>query len=484
MDGDELAERAGVQREERCRAGRLGEPPGHVAHAIEELRARGLAPADVEASEQRREPHAPVGGVAADVEEDERVADRLQPLAQRHVAVGDLAVGDADLGREVLRAQHDAAQAGDRADAAHDLQQPAEVRRQPAVGDHELLRGGEVDAARHRRPDVRARPRDLGLLRIDRERQRVAIAGEARAERRRQPRQPLAVLQQQPARSERAGGEDEHRRAHLAVGRVLQVAEADRPRAALAGRRIDAQDLVQREDLGAMLLGARDIRDVDGVLRHPRAADVAAAEVVAALLKRAAERVAPVLAEVHRDRQALGGQARVRRHRVERADLRQRGLGRGRAGVERRLGAVVVRPQRVRVDRRGPGRIVEDVVGRAQLDVRVDERPAADAGAGHDRDVAHDPQVEQPAGVVARVPEHPRRLLGAVGIVAGPEAAPALQDAHAPARLREPARGDPAAEPGADDHRVVGGLHRLTLTALHELHSKTRHTSEQPAPSR
>src|SRR5205085_3862895 len=102
---------------------------------------------------------------------------------------------------------------------------------------------------------------------------------------------------------------------------------------------------------------------------------------------------------------------------------------------------------------------------------------AADAGAGHDGDVLHDPQVEHAAGVVARVPEHPRRLLGAVGIVAGAEAPAALEHADAPALLGEAAGGDPTAEPGPDHHDVVGGLHRRTLTAAWRLVRESRHRS-------
>ena len=183
---------------------------------------------------------------------------------------------------------------------------------------------------------------------------------------------------------------------------------------------------MQREDLGPVRLGAGDVGDVDGVARVARAADVTAAEVVAALLEDAAERVAAVLAEVHGDRQALGGQAGAGSHRIERADLRQRWLVRLRARIQRGLGAVVVGTQGRGVDRRWPGGVLEDIVGRAQLHVGVDQRAAADARAGHHRDVAHDPQIEEAALVVTRVPEHPRRLLRAIGEVAGAEAPPAL----------------------------------------------------------
>src|SRR5207253_980704 len=163
-------------------------------------------------------------------------------------------------------------------------------------------------------------------------------------------------------------GDHEHGRTDLAHVAVLQIAIAHAPRAAVTRGRLDLQHLVQRKDLGAMALGAGDIRDVDGVARVDRAADVAAAEGLAALLE-----------------------------------------------------------------------------------------GAADARAGHDGDVLHDPQVEEAARVVARVKEHPRRLLGPVGEVAGPEAPAALEHAHAPAVLGKPAGGDPAAEPGPDHHGVVGG---------------------------
>src|SRR5204862_494478 len=93
---------------------------------------------------------------------------------------------------------------------------------------------------------------------------------------------------------------------------VLEVAEPHPP--ATGGgraRRVDAEHLVERVDLGAVRLRARDVGDVDRVLREARAADVAAAEVVAALLRHLAERVAARVAEAgadyHRVVRALHG---------------------------------------------------------------------------------------------------------------------------------------------------------------------------------
>ena len=239
---------------------------------------------------------------------------------------------------------------------------------------------------------------------------------------------------------------------------------------------MDLADLVQRVDLGAVLLGARDVRDVDRVLRHPRAADVAAAEVVAALLEDAAERVVAVGAEVHGDRQRVRLVSGAARHRLEGGDLRQRrGRARRRLRVERRLGAGVVRVELPRVDRRRPGGVVEDLVGGAQLDVGVDERAAAHARAGDDGDVAHDPHVEHPARVVARMKQRMRELGEPVGVVAGGEAPAALEHADAPAPLGEPAGGDAASEAGADDDRVVGSLHRATVPRCGDAMRGLRH---------
>ena len=62
-------------------------------------------------------------------------------LLEAHVAVRHHAVGEAEAGGGVLDVQDHAPPAGQGVDAAHDLEQPAEVGRQAAVGDHEAALG-------------------------------------------------------------------------------------------------------------------------------------------------------------------------------------------------------------------------------------------------------------------------------------------------------------------------------------------------------
>ena len=143
-----------------------------------------------------------------------------------------------------------------------------------------------------------------------------------------------------------------------------------------------------------------------------------------------------------------------------RAPCRSGGLGRRRARLQRLLGAVVPGIE-LRARSIASGQPASNTSARrAQLHVGVDERAAADAGRRDDGDVAHHPHVEQPVGV------QPARATACRGASSGssrkssrPEAPPALEHADALARLREPAGGDPAAEPGAHDDDVIAGPH-------------------------
>ena len=76
--------------------------------------------------------------------------------------------------------------------------------------------------------------------------------------------------------------------------------EGDAPRPPLGARRQDHLSEMQRTHLGAELLRAREVGDVDGVLGVHRAADVTAAQVLTALLRDAAERVLAGVAECTR----------------------------------------------------------------------------------------------------------------------------------------------------------------------------------------
>ena len=216
---------------------------------------------------------------------------------------------------------------------------------------------------------------------------------------------------------------------------------------------------MERVDLGAVGLGAGDVGDVDGVLGQQRAAEVAAPEVVAAVLVDAAERVRAALAEVDGEREALRVAPRPLPHRRECPHLAEIGLERRRAWQQRLLGAVVVGVERRPVDGGGPVRIVEDLRRCAQLHVGVDQGAAAHPGGGQHREVLHQPQIEHPAGVQRGMPKRERRLRGPIRVVAGTEASSALEHAYPTARLRQAAGGDSATEAGADHHRVIGVLH-------------------------
>ena len=216
-------------------------------------------------------------------------------------------------------------------------------------------------------------------------------------------------------------------------------------------------------DLGSAGLRARDVGDVDRVLGVDRTAEIAAGEVLAALLRYAAERVLARLAEVHRDRQQLGLAAGVASRCGEAGDLRQRRVRRRGARLQRILGARVPGRKLVGSDGVGPAGL-EHVRRRRELHVGVDQRAAADARGGDHGDVAHHPDVEQPAGVGLLVEEGARRLLGPLGEVVAAEAPAAFEHADAVAGFCQAAGGDAAAEARSDHDRVVGRLHRATLS--------------------
>jgi hypothetical protein len=104
-------------------------------------------------------------------------------------------------------------------------------------------------------------------------------------------------------------------------------------------------------------------------------------------------------------------------------------------------------------------RIVEDVGWRAQLDVGVDERAAADPCRGQHREVLHQRRSNMPPGFRRGMPEGVRRLRRAIRVVAGPEPPAALEHAHAQAGLGQAAGADAAAEAGTHDDGVIGVLH-------------------------
>ncbi len=97
VHGGELAQRPAFQGVERRGVGGRGQLLGGALEVGEELRAARLAPADVEAAEQRGEAHLAVGGVAADHEEHERVGVPGLALGQAQLARAQRLVAPADL---------------------------------------------------------------------------------------------------------------------------------------------------------------------------------------------------------------------------------------------------------------------------------------------------------------------------------------------------------------------------------------------------
>ena len=173
-----------------------------------------------------------------------------------------------------------------------------------------------------------------------------------------------------------------------------------------------------------------------------RTAEVAAPEVLAAVLRDAGERVRARLAEVHGDRQRLGLAARAapgRAGECPRPSQRRIG-GRGPWLRARPRCASYHGSSSARVDRRGPAGL-EDVRRRGQLHVGVDQRAAADAGRGdHRRRRACSRTSNSPPGLRLLVPQQLRRLVGLVDEVLAPEAPPALEHADPRARPRPAGR--------------------------------------------
>src|ERR1700733_8575070 len=131
--------------------------------------------------------------------------------------------------------------------------------------------------------------------------------------------------------------------------------------------------LVERVHPRAVSFGARDVGDVNRVLREHGTADVAPAEVLTALLQDAAERMAAVSAEVPRQRQPLRRAAGAGAHRVERVDLAQGVLRRRLLRGERLLGTGVVRVELRAGDRGRPRSLLELRRRRPELHVGVHE---------------------------------------------------------------------------------------------------------------
>ena len=188
------------------------------------------------------------------------------------------------MNERVAQAQQPAAPTADHVHPPCHIEQHVEARGQTPVRDHQAPAVGVVEPAGHHRAVVVSRTPHVGGAGIEGDPQSVPVAREARPQGGREPRQAAAVGEQQPGRAERPGGEDDVRRLQRAASAALEVSEGDPPALALARRRLQAGDEVQRADLSAMGLRARDIGDVDRVLRVNGAAEIAKPKVLTALL--------------------------------------------------------------------------------------------------------------------------------------------------------------------------------------------------------
>ena len=272
---------------------------------------------------------------------------------------------------------------------------------------------------------------------------------------------------QQPVGAERAGGDDDAARGvHPAVPAQPGAGALARDRVAVraVGRaeRPDVDDRALGHDLRPRPLGQPEVVLRQRVLGVVGTADHAAPARDAARPRRtgAAEegigRGLPRLAEVDADARlgvgAVGADLAP--------ELAQQEVG-GIVGVdgddaEHPLRRVEVRRQRgIPVVQPGPLRVGVEALGRAVEGVGVTQRPAADAAARSDRDVAEDRQAEDALEAELRRPEvAPQVPCGARQLVIG-EAAAALEQPHAVPLLGQPQRGDAAAEAGADHQPVM-----------------------------
>ena len=323
------------------------------------------------------------------------------------------------------------------------------------------------------------------LAGVDREREQVAVAAEARAQAAAQPREGAAVAQQQVGGAQRAGAEHEvvagdrvqRRRAAVVLGRrdVVERGVVDGVAAALA--RLEAAHVAQRAQLGAVVGGVREVVVVERVLGAVVAAHVALAaqlarragapvEVLELLDDRlAGHRRAPLVGEGDRELgqeplQAVGLGGGLEGDRLRRLGVRLvvEGIA---LQADHRLDAVVVgveigaRDRPVLVAAVAQVLLHEPLLVLADEDVGVDERAAAEPRRHERVDPVEGPVVVHAGQAVGRVPE---ALAGAVRAArerARRVGAAALQDADRLAGLRQAVRRHRAAEARADDDCVV-----------------------------
>ncbi len=308
--------------------------------------------------------------------------------------------------------------------------------------------------------DHRAVPGRELLGRVEDRAEEVAVAGEARPQRRAEVRQGLelvAAAQQQLHRVDGAGGDDHQRRPDRLARERPAVAVVD---AVAAGLGRDGEHLGERlHDRAVALLGHRQIVEVERVLGVVAAADVALAAVAAGLLHDVdAEAVGiahrrPVGVEGGRRRPApVDRQVRPDGRRADPLAggavgprLRQLDRPRQRGDAEHPLDATVIGGQRLRPHPGGPA-LAEGLPRRAEVDVGVGVRATADAAGGDGGDPLEHADVEETVPLAGPEPVRQPPLAEPGELVAGAVAAP-LEHQHPPAALRQPAGGHRAAEP-------------------------------------
>ncbi len=470
-------------------AERLGDVSHRLAHRVEVGRARRGRPLDIHLSVAERD--ASVGRVPAHPEEWERT--RCQPALTDelgHLGRDRRLVPIAEAVPDHLL--HHGARPLHRRRDLRGLDEPVREVREARLlhvvaASRALLVGpvGLTDGGRDDRPVRRVDDPQLTLVRrrlgIEAERDQVAVAAEAAAERLAERGQADAVAEEERGRPERSRAEEElvagdgHRLpTALAVGLgirpILQVANL----VAAPVQRGDAVHLGERPDVCALEGGGRQVVVIQGVLRALVAADVALAAEPAREPGRPVDvAVRRLLDQLLRLGSATG--ARSERHRERRLDhlqperlcrlaqrLRFRQI---RVGVRRRshhrLDRVVVTIEVVAPDgpvlvaAAGQGRVVhEPSLVLAQQDVGVDQRAAAQSRRDDRLDLAERADVEQAEQLVLRLPEGVAHLVGVAGEAARRVASPALEDDHGSPRVGQAIRGDGGAEPRSDDDRI------------------------------
>ena len=317
--------------------------------------------------------------------------------------------------------------------------------------------------------------------RVESGRDEIAVEGPALAEAARQLRQRavlVAAAQQQLGAADRAGGQDHPRRGG-AAGTALAALEAVEVHAVAAAfsrvgsgrQRFDLHHQVQRADLGALLLGHRQVVEIQRVLGLDLAADVAVAAVHAGALHHAVLVFERLAVAVGAGRCALGVEVGVeadgQRQLVEAvapAQLLGAFLHQPVAGGELVVGdggqihhlrhAVVVGLER------GVGQalrplLVEDLGLGFDRDIGVDQRATAHASAGGHPHVGEGAQVGPAVAVLRLVLVPEPGVVGVARVGFGRPAPAALEHQHLHAGLGQPAGRDGAAETAADDDRVV-----------------------------